>query len=301
MKILPSIAAFFLMIMSCLPASAAPPLVFSDTGDAVPASYLHPALTQGGVIATLQAGEHIHPLGLAIEAKNIATLYLSLSSQFLSVACLKGEVSHSQFKARSGEVIVHDYSTKNTDLYAFDIERFLGSTSLVIDRSLRQSLRNTARSQRYKKFFGLLEPVYINAQAPVSPMVEASARDMLLHETIVSLRQQTEGDQRRLSYETAFRFAEALHRRDTDILSALLHPLPFSLSEDKNAEWLSTRHAFATKLAESSLPYKIRDARLREGTDIDEYVLLLKNGNQFIITLEPYDDMVFVTGFKEAK
>lgn len=294
-------ALLFATMLSGIPYATAASFVRSNNGATIESTYLETALSQGGVIAYLPAHEKLDIYGFEMQAEEDSTIYLSVSSEFISAACLGGDftVEGSNDSVKIGEVYVHSYSGNHSNSYEFDIERFLGSSSLSINADIRDNLSLKMNSQRQKKFWGLLQASNTNAQAPISPNLEAHRRDYLLLPEIIDLRTEAKGDAEKMARLSAEHFIAAMTNRDNQTIASLLHPAMFNKNGRTPVEWLSLRKRFAYELANSNLPNKIQGATIEEGSMKDGYQIFLKNGEIYHLQTEPMDAMVFVKSIQK--
>lgn len=274
--------------------------VRSDNGAPVAYDTIEHSLTTGGVIANLSAGESAEFYGFKIHAQQDSVIYLSVSSEFVSAACLGGAFTAqgSDEVAGKGKVYVHAYGGNKTNLYDFDIERFLGSSSLAIAPEIRAGLNEAMYDQSRKKFWGLLQVSNTNSQAAVTPHVEAVRRDYLLQPEIVRIRKEADGDTEKMARLSAERFVQALSARNSQATASLLHPSLFSKGRAPD-EWIGLRLNFAQDMAGSSLASKMKNAVVGEGSVEDGYIVSLKNGEQYQLKTEPMDAMVFVKSIRK--
>lgn len=293
-----SVLAVFCFAQS-VPAFAAQ-FVRSDNGVSINYDNVEHSLTMGGVLANLSAGESVEFYGFKIHAQQDSVIYLSVSSEFVSAACLGGAFTAqgSDEVAGKGKVYVHAYGGNKTNLYDFDIERFLGSSSLTIDSEIRAGLNETMHDQSRKKFWGLLQVSNTNSQAAVTPHVEAVRRDYLLQPEVVHIRKEADGDTEKMSRLSAERFVQALSSRNGQATASLLHPALFSKGRTPD-EWIGLRLNFAKDMTGSALAPKMKNAVIGEGSLEKGYVVSLKNGEQYQLKTESMDAMVFVKSIRK--
>jgi len=291
----------FATILTFGSSSNAAQLMRSSSSAPIEFTELENVLSQGGVIANLVAGETMEVYGFEIQAEQDSTIYLSASSEFISAACLQGAFTAEgdNDPARPGEVYVHAYSGDVTSAYEFDIERFLGSSTLAIDPEIRNSLASVMSAQSRKKFWGFLEASNTNAQAPVAPTLEAQRRDYLLAPAIISIRKEANGDAETMARLSAERFIEALALQEDQTVAALLHPAMFNTKSRTPVEWLTLRQKFAYELANSTLAGKMQAAEVEDGSIEDGFLISLENGERYHLQTEPMDAMVFVKSIQK--
>ena len=294
------VSVLFILCMAYNGPAGAAQFLRSDNGQPVSAAAIDDVLTTGGIIAHLDAGERAAFYGFEIQAQQDSTVYVSVSSEFISAACLRGAFTAegSRDIAAEGKVYVHAYGGNETNLYDFDIERFLGSSSFVVGPDIRAGLAEAMSKQGRKKFWGTLQVSNSNSQAPVAPHIEAVRRDYLLLPEIVKIRQEAHGDPEKMARLSAERFIEALSRRDRETTASLLHPALFSKGRTPD-EWITLREAFAKDMAASTLAAKVRNAVVNDGSLEAGYVVSLKNGEQYQLNIEAMDAMTFVKSIRK--
>lgn len=291
----------FLLVLGFSTSAYSANFMRSDSGAPIEFEQVESVLSQGGVIANLAAGEDLEIYGFEMHAERDSTIYLSASSEFISAACLDGAFTAEgdSDTARPGEVYVHAYSGDVTSAYEFDVERFLGSSSLSIDPEIRANLANAMSSQKRKKFWGFLEASNTNAQAPVPPTMEAQRRDYLLSPEIINIRKEAIGDAESMARLSAERFVSAMANHEDKAVASLLHPAMFNKKGRAPVEWLTLRQKFAYELANSNLAGKMQTARVEDGSMEDGFQISLENGERYHLQTEPMDAMVFVKSIQK--
>lgn len=254
------------------------------------------ALARGTLFARLVAGDRLSlPIGEVL-ASSEATLYLATSSEFISVAVLRGEISLAGRLAGPGEVLVRGISGSRIERFVFDASAFVAITPVAALNGVEKAgLEALARSQSRRLFWGGLQRTGFDVQTPSgAPMVEAVRRDYLLRPAVIAARAAAAGDTERLAREAADRFLAGLLARDVEVLEALLSPALFAADGRRHVAWLEARAEFARDLASGPLPAALAGATLGAGNLAEGFAVSHDRG-EWRLRLQPLDTMVFVT------
>lgn len=122
------VALAFSYGMACAATARASEFIRTETAAAMRAAGLPAALSGGTVIARLEPGDALAlPAGpgTALEA---STLYIAASSEFLSVAVLRGAITLSGHTARAGDLLVRSIAGSRVERFAFDARAFAAAT-----------------------------------------------------------------------------------------------------------------------------------------------------------------------------
>lgn len=238
----------------------------SDDGSAVAPEALEAVLARSGVIARLGPGARLSVFGIDLASGSGAAVYLGASSEFLFAAALAGRIEAQDGVADPGEVLVWDMLGAPPRRFGFDVDRFLATSSLAIQRPLRETLEEVAGGQARATYWGLVAPAQVNLQAPVPPSVEALRRDYLLQPEVIRLRRQAGGDPAALSRAVAERFVAAIAARDRAVVTALLHPVLFQ--QEGGQDWRVLRARFAEGLVSGGLPGALAGAQVSPAGNI---------------------------------
>jgi hypothetical protein len=199
-------------------------------------------------LVKLAAGEEITAWGIAVKASEPSTLLLSLSSEFATTAVLDGTVAQGGQMGKPGDALVTALDGNQTQRLQFDARRLAGTLPPEWLADAKSALDAIAVKQAKQRFWGLIEPVNLNASAPVSPVIEPVRSSYLSHDAIVSLRRGAKGNPQALAALTAKRFAAALATQDAATVSALIDPKPFTDTGASAEAWQAARARFAAKL-----------------------------------------------------
>ncbi|MGD9868880.1 MAG: hypothetical protein AB7U38_12845 [Hyphomicrobiales bacterium] len=275
-------------------------VVRTDSGASVPVGKIEETLARSGLVATLAPGDALRFHGLELASPKGATLYLSLSSEFVLAAVLQGSAAAGGKRAGAGQVVMLPILGGEPAVERFHVRQFLAAPP---PRGLRPAVRAVLEGlvpgQERRIFWGGLERTAFNAQSPVPPIVEGLRRDYLSEAPVVRLRRASGGDMQAFGRMMAADFVRALAARDTDTVRAYLHPTMF-LATGGNlpaSAWLARRHAFALSLTGGPLPAQLRGATL--GVDAaGRLVVAGRSGGRWLIALSPLDNAVFVSALE---
>lgn len=199
-------------------------------------------------LLTLADGEKATVFGAGYQARRATLALVSLSSEFVTVAVLSGELVQGKTTARSGQALVTPIDGKAPRRFGFDAARLAATIPPQWAADTTAPLAQLAASQKRAKFWGLVEPAGVNTAAPVSPQIEAVRQSYLGNATVVALRQAAQGKPQTLAGLTATRFAEALAAGDAHAVADLIDPKPFTDTGAEAGAWQAARLAFAQKL-----------------------------------------------------
>lgn len=200
------------------------------------------------MLVTLAAGEEASHYGVSYRAAVATRAVLVQSSELITAAVIEGTLVQGDVAAQAGQALVTPIDAGRTRRYGFDAARLAASLPPHWTQT-EAPLAALAQVQRRREFWGLIEPVGINAAAPVAPEAEAFRRAYLGNDTILSLRRAAGGNRATLASLTVQRFAEAVAAGDAATIADLIDPMPFSEANGDPAIWLPARAAFAARLA----------------------------------------------------
>ncbi|MEI9905017.1 MAG: hypothetical protein WDN06_14430 [Asticcacaulis sp.] len=160
--------------------------------------------------------------------------------------------------ARAGEILVLPIEGRRPERFLFDAEKFRQTLSPMDLAEAAPRLQPSSPGNSRQRFFGLIEPVGLNAQAPAPAPVEAMRRGYLSPDVIVDLRHQAGGDLGKLNSLTARRFVDAAAAGDSATVGALLDPKPFTDASGDAAVWQGARSDFAGRLIRPARPGRAR-------------------------------------------
>lgn len=272
----------------------------ASNGAAVPQDQLQQAIAVDGVIARLGPGGTLGLYGIDVSARERGTVYLGTSSEYIFAACLEGAVEAAGAEAERGEVIVWPLTGGELRVQAFDINRFLATSTLAIDPGLRGQLELAAATQRRKIFWGLLEPAGVNIQAPAVPAIEVVRRTYLALPTVVRLRRESAGNADDLARLVAERFAAGLAEKQRETVESLLSPDLFRREGHSGGDWVGLRSRFAAQLLAGPLPARLAGGRVEPGGDVGAW-RLIAGAAIYRIRLAPLDGMIFVTSVEPER
>ena len=280
------------------PSAQAAELVRTDTRASVAPADLPRALSRSAVLARLDPGEALgSPLG-NVSASDPATLYLAASSEFLSLAILRGALTLDGTPGQAGDVFVRPVAGRAVERFTFDARALAAATAPVLSAEEASGLETLRAAQADALFWGGLERTGFNAQAPAGdPLAEAVRRDYLLHPAVIAARSAAAGDPERLAAEAAGRFVAALAARDTAGVEALLSPTLFTTEGLDQVVWLDARRAMARDLVAGDLPAALAGASPGAGS-LDGGFPVSVAGEPWVVRVRGFDSMVFVTALE---
>lgn len=209
----------------------------------------HAATPDDRQLVELDAGADLQLHSVQYHTKERTVALASTSSEFISVAVIEGTLTQDHKTARAGEVLVTPIDGGQTRRFVFDAARLTATLAPAMLAKVEGLLGDIARRQERKRFWGLLEPVNLNAAAPVSADLEAVRQTYLGTSTVIDLRSRASGDPVRLAQLTAERFVAAAAQGDARAVADLIDPQPFTATNADPASWQAARLAFAGKVA----------------------------------------------------
>lgn len=241
-------------------------------------------------LVTIAAGEEREVFGITFRADEPATAIIALSSELVTAAVLSGALTQGEMRAQAGEALVTPIDGQRTRRYGFDAQRLSASLPPQWQGAAEAPLADIADSQRRRAFWGMIEPVGVNAMAPVAPEAEAFRSAYLGNATILSLRRAAGGNRAQLASMTVQRFADALKAGDAATVADLIDPAPFSAASADPAVWLPARQSVAGRLAADSVLVQA----LARGTSANAEGTSFEAGGAFRIALVERDRALFV-------
>lgn len=232
-----------------------------------------------------KAGETIQVHGLSYQGLRDGVAYVSLSSEYVSVAVLSGKLKARHAAAKAGDILVTPIEGKTAERFMFDAARLGQTLSPDAQAEAQALLQPIVARQKRQRFFGLIEPVGLNAQTPAPPAVENLRRGYLSPDIVVDLRHQAGGDPARLNDLTAHRFIEAVAAKDTTSVAALIDPKPFTDASTDPVAWQAARSGFAARLTgQPGLSDTIADLHVQPDPD-NAGAWILDNGTYSLYRL----------------
>ena len=199
------------------------------------------------------AGDSRDVFGLGLHATAPATAVLLTSSELITVAVLRGEISAGKLTAHAGQALVMTIDGgSRLRRFGFDAQRLAATLPPDWAGEAAAPLARLAVQQRHRRFWGLDEPARINASAPARANLEAIRATYLGNDTVVALRREAQGKPDVLATLTAKRFAAALAARDMATVADLIDPKPFTDTGADAGAWQAARGTFAEKLVDDA-------------------------------------------------
>ncbi len=276
-------------------AHAAVALKRIDDGREIAYQDLERVLTESGVVASLAEGDRLGVFGTDLTARADSKVFLALSSEYFTAACLGGAIESGSASAEPGQTFIVHIDRRSLETFYFDVERFLATTYLALDPEIRSTLEGVATSHARLKFWGLLRPVGLNARAPVSPAIEQIRRSYLLTPTVVRLRREAAGESAKLARLVAERFVGGLVEKDLEPIESLLSPRLFqSETQPYNREtWQRLRSRIAQTLVDGGLPEDLAEAEIEATGDGSGFRVIARE-RTYRLNLMKIDGMFFV-------
>lgn len=244
----------------------------------------------------LADGQDAIVAGSSYRARGATIAIASTSSDLITVAVVSGVLIHGRTTARAGQALVAPIDASDAHRFGFDAAHLAATVPPAWKDDVAGALQQLASRQRRAKFWGLTEPIGINASAPVAPQVEAVRHSYLGSDTITALRRAAQGKPQRLASLTAKRFVEAMAASDTQVVADLIDPKPFTDVSGVAADWHAARAAFAARLVgDRALRAAIADASpVEDETRPGRFAL----GPNFVLSLVARDRAFFVTALE---
>ncbi len=222
-------------------------LALANTGLAVTtATMLLAGPAHAEVIAP---GATVQINGTSYSSTSGATIHPALSSEFASVSVLAGDIRTGNQTAHAGEVLVTPIESGLTERFLFDAAKLARTLSPDMAEAALPLLEPIIARQKRQRFWGRLETVGVNVQAPAPVPAEDIRRAYLSDPVVVELRRFGGGNLAKLTQATALRFVGALAAGDATIIAALIDPKPFTDGNLDSNAWRSARQNFANRLA----------------------------------------------------
>lgn len=244
----------------------------------------------GRQFVKLAAGESVTLYGTRYAASAPTIAVAVVSSEFVTVAVLDGALTTGKTVAKAGQALVTPLDGKGAQRFAFDAQRLAATLPPDWASDAATSLDQIRLRQKRARFWGRLEPINVNASAPVAPQLESVRQSYLAHPAIAELRRGAQGNPQALAKLTAAAFADALARRDAATVAALIDPKPFTDTDAAAADWQAARLGFATKLtADATLVAALASAPVAVANDQTAF-----DAGGYRIRIVPRDRAMFV-------
>lgn len=270
------------MFLAALPVNAAEVTRLSD-GHSIKSHYVA-ELTQSSLLVRLVAGESFSILDISVQSVEPSLVVLSASSASISAAVLSGVITSASTKAGAGQLLAWNIDSNTApEVSMFDISRLLASSTLAQNSEIQAELQPAIEQQQKDIYWGRLEPIGANLQAPLPPVVEAGRRDMLLTPTLIELRRAAAGKPDSLSKLVAEKFLVALRQGDISQVSELLSPALFSEGGANGPGWQELRLRFARQLVRGRLPAAMRSASL-EPVTLGQWRAVTPHAKSYLLT-----------------
>ena len=233
--------------------------------------------------------------GVSYRAEGATRALVVVSSELVTAAVIEGRLAQGGIAARAGEALVTPIDGNRTRRYGFDAARLAATLPPAWQAEAAAPLAALAERQRRRAFWGLVEPVGVNAAAPVAPEAEAFRRAYLTNPTVLALRREAAGDRAALARLTLARFAGALAAGEADVVADLIDPAPFTDADADPAVWRPARLAFARRLTADSALRDALAAGIAAGPDASSgeaggafrIGLVLRDRALFVAAVEP--------------
>ncbi len=266
-------------------------------GDVIPSSQILEAVCADWVEVSTNKASVVHLWDVALEIDPESRVLIGANSVFFYALTLNGKTQVGNQKAPAGKIMVWSHYRDNGGkavIYTYSAQR-LATVFGAKGFSEDPTLTALAKSQKRKRFWGLLRPTGVNVAAPVETSIEESR---VFYQTNPSMIGVKRASQKRADYpqNTVATFLDALANDDVVTVGALLSPTLFleGASESQLETLLiQERQAFATHLINSGKYSKYKDATFE---DIGESKFTATSGNHsLVISLIQFDDGLFVT------
>lgn len=251
-------------------------------------------------LVIMTAGEQRELFGTSYRAVEPARAIVVLSSEMVTAAVLEGTLEQGGITAQAGEALVTPIESSRTRRYGFDARRLAASLPPQWAGEAEAPLTMLTERQRRRAFWGLIEPVGVNATAPVAPEAEAFRSAYLANATVLALRRKAGGDRQQLAALTVQRFTAALAAGDAGTIADLIDPLPFTQASADPAVWLPARRSFAAGLAaDRALADALAAGITAAGDSADNAIF--EAGGTFRIALVQRDRALFIAAVEPLK
>ncbi len=270
-----------------------PPVIQTVTGrKTVDAGDVDRALSSQWLAVDLQPGQSVSAWGAPVTANPRSTVLIGSSSEFQFCVVTAGQVRRGDLSADTGHVIF--WSMKpgaKPQVLEFSGRDFQQSMRTAGRDDLADSLNSFTDSQNKRRWWGLVRPMNVNIGAPMGASVDQTRKSYLLQPEVVKIRKSARNADD-IAPLTARVMLAHLKSQETDGVAQLLSPEWF-LEPAKRGELDQARHAVAASLVGQSWTKNITDNSLRATDDPMRY--WFSSGKQnFIMTLKPFDEMVYV-------
>jgi hypothetical protein len=251
---------------------------------------------EGRQLIELPDGQDATVFGTTYKASGPTVAIAVTSSELITIAVVIGALAQNKAVAREGEALVSRIDGGTPQRFGFDAARLAATLPPDWTRVATEPLREIAARQKRARFWGRIEPVNLNASAPVPPQVEAVRQTYLGNDTIVALRRAAGGKPQVLAGLTVKRFAEALAAGKAGVVADLIDPKPFTDTGAEALAWRAARLTFARRLTgDAALVQAMATPPVGEAADATSFDvagayrihLTLRDRAMFVTAVEP--------------
>jgi hypothetical protein len=257
---------------------------------------------EGAQLFSLANGERRQFLGNYFAAKGNAQFIRNISSEFVTLAVISGELTWDESRAIAGQAIVIPITNANRiEVLEFDAARLLATIDNNWLAQVRPNLEQISHRQKRKIFWGLLEQTGVNTSAPVPSQIERVRQSYLSQPAVVELRRRSFGNRSLLQSLTVSKFKDAMIANDGETIAALLDPLPFSDTNDNSQVWQNARRSFAENLLkDAAMKAAFRAEGIAQEPITGQFYIGPEN-SKYIVTTVARDSAVFIAAVEPIR
>lgn len=263
---------------------------------------LEEVLPQSSVLVQLPMNQILSFYGNSLTTPTQATVLLQANPSSLTAAVLAGEIRVRQRTAEAGEAVKWPIGKETIQVVVFDAKSLLAIRHFNFSPQTRAHLEEVANSQNRLKFWGLLEDTTIMSPHTMNAQSSTSVKKRYLENPVVLMLIGQYPNIEELRQGVAETFVDALKTKDVQTLEWLISPRIFvdNAEELRSSEWILARQDFAFLMMLDHGETEFTGFQVEADHDASSWIVTTVTG-QYRLWVEPFDQMIFVTGFEPMK
>ncbi|MGD9852902.1 MAG: hypothetical protein AB7T38_16755 [Nitrospirales bacterium] len=276
-------------------------LLKTDTNTPLQLEDLEKTLASSSVLTSLPEDHTLTFYDATFTTLTTCDVLLQANPEVLVAVVLSGKIQAKGETAETGEAMAWPLGSETIEVMKYDAGRFLATSPIGLSPATQANLEAVAKQQERLQWWGLLERVNFNLKSPSTPgYLQSVRRRYLGNPTVLSLMRE-HSQVEALTKAVAETFVEALRKGDAETVEALINPQLFFKGniQPTSQAWSVFRQNFTFMFLSEPWMTKLADARIEPMEDLSTW-LIVGPSQQYHLTLEPFDRMVFVTALEPA-
>ena len=245
------------------------------------------------LVVSFEPGQQLTVWDVPLTADVPTTAIIGCSSEYQFAMVLDGQLRRDELIAGQGKAMFWSpqvgSKARVMEFSARDQQKSLRASGRG---DLADRLNDFAASQDRRRWWGLVRPMKLNIGAPMKVSVDNARKSYLMQPEVLHLRQAA-ANPADIPRVTAWAMFDHLRAGRTEEIAQLLSPELF-LEPAKRNELSQARHAVAASIVAQPWTKQINEGSLRATSDPLKY-WFSADKQAFVMTLKPFDQMVYVT------